>query len=44
MLCAVSGMVPGLVAGTPAVGFVGPVGAIALGTTASVMCYFFVQW
>ncbi len=35
-------MVAGLVAVTPAAGFVGPVGAIALGAIASVICYFFV--
>ncbi|MDH4987324.1 ammonium transporter [Aminobacter anthyllidis] len=42
MLGAASGMVAGLVAVTPAAGFVGPVGAIALGAIASVICYFFV--
>jgi Amt family ammonium transporter len=43
MLGAASGMVAGLVAVTPAAGFVGPVGAIVLGLIASVFCYFFVQ-
>jgi Amt family ammonium transporter len=42
MLGAVSGMVAGLVAVTPAAGSVGPVGAIALGMIASLVCYFFV--
>ena len=42
MLGAASGMVAGLVAVTPAAGFVGPVGAIVLGAIASVCCYFFV--
>ncbi len=43
MLGAASGMVAGLVAVTPAAGFVGPVGAICLGVIASACCYFFVQ-
>jgi Amt family ammonium transporter len=43
MLGAASGMVAGLVAVTPAAGFVGPVGAIALGVVAAAACYFFVQ-
>ena len=43
MLGAASGMVAGLVAITPACGTVGPVGAIALGALASVVCYFFVS-
>jgi Amt family ammonium transporter len=43
MLGAASGMVAGLVAVTPAAGFVGPVGAIILGAIASCFCYFFVQ-
>ena len=43
MLGAASGMVAGLVAVTPAAGFVGPVGAIFLGAIASGFCYFFVQ-
>ncbi|HCZ01124.1 MAG: ammonia channel protein [Rhodobacterales bacterium RIFCSPHIGHO2_02_FULL_62_130] len=42
MLGAASGMVAGLVAITPACGTVGPVGAIALGVIAAVVCYFFV--
>ena len=43
MLGAASGMIAGLVAVTPAAGFVGPVGAIVLGVVASAFCYFFVQ-
>jgi Amt family ammonium transporter len=43
MLGAVSGMVAGLVAVTPAAGFAGPVGAIALGAIAAIACYFFVD-
>ena len=42
MLGAVSGMVAGLVAITPACGTIGPIGAIALGLIASASCYFFV--
>jgi Amt family ammonium transporter len=42
MLGAASGLVAGLVAVTPAAGFVGPVGAIVLGAVASALCYFFV--
>ncbi|MFD2236471.1 ammonium transporter [Aureimonas populi] len=42
MLGAVSGIVAGLVAVTPAAGIVGPVGAIVLGAIASVLCYVFV--
>ncbi|KQT87544.1 ammonia channel protein [Aurantimonas sp. Leaf443] len=42
MLGAVSGIVAGLVAVTPAAGVVGPVGAIVLGAIASAACYFFV--
>jgi len=42
MLGAVSGLVAGLVAVTPACGSVGPVGAIVLGAIASAVCYFFV--
>jgi Amt family ammonium transporter len=42
MLGAASGLVAGLVAVTPAAGFVGPVGAIVLGAIASAACYFFV--
>jgi Amt family ammonium transporter len=43
MLGAASGAVAGLVAVTPAAGFVGPVGAILLGGIAACFCYFFVQ-
>ncbi|MEY4984944.1 MAG: hypothetical protein RIR62_3210 [Pseudomonadota bacterium] len=43
MLGAVSGMVTGLVAITPAAGFSGPVAAIFLGAIASVVAYFFVS-
>jgi Amt family ammonium transporter len=43
MLGAASGMIAGLVAVTPAAGFVGPVGAIVLGVIAAACCYFFVQ-
>src|SRR5690606_21679013 len=42
MLGAASGVIAGLVAVTPAAGFVGPVGAIVLGAIASVVCYYFV--
>lgn len=42
MLGAASGMVTGLVAITPACGTIGPVGAIALGVIAVLVCYFFV--
>ncbi|MBP9951731.1 MAG: ammonium transporter, partial [Cypionkella sp.] len=42
MLGAASGMVAGLVAITPACGSVGPMGAIALGVIAVLVCYFFV--
>jgi Amt family ammonium transporter len=42
MLGAVSGMVTGLVAITPAAGSVGPVGAIVLGAIAALICYYFV--
>ncbi|MDP3524831.1 MAG: ammonium transporter [Hoeflea sp.] len=42
LLGAVSGMIAGLVAVTPAAGFAGPVGAIALGAVASGACYYFV--
>ena len=42
MLGAASGLVAGLVAVTPAAGFVGPVGAIALGAVASAAAYWFV--
>jgi Amt family ammonium transporter len=43
MLGAASGMIAGLVAVTPAAGFIGPVGAIVLGIIASAVCYFCVQ-
>jgi Amt family ammonium transporter len=42
MLGAASGLVAGLVAVTPAAGYIGPVAAIVLGGFASVACYFFV--
>jgi Amt family ammonium transporter len=42
MLGAASGIIAGLVAVTPAAGFVGPVGAIVLGAIASIVCYYFV--
>jgi len=42
MLGAVSGAVAGLVAITPACGFVGPMGAIVIGLLVSPICYFFV--
>ena len=42
LLGAISGMVAGLVAVTPAAGFAGPVGAIFLGAVASLFCYVFV--
>ena len=42
MLGAVSGMVTGLVAVTPACGTIGPMGAIALGVIAALMAYIFV--
>ena len=42
MLGAASGIVTGLVAVTPAAGFVGPVGAIVLGAVAAAFAYWFV--
>lgn len=42
MLGAASGAVAGLVAITPACGFVGPMGAIIIGLLVSPICYFFV--
>lgn len=42
MLGGASGIVAGLVAVTPAAGFVGPVGAIVLGAIASIVAYYFV--
>ena len=44
MLGAASGVVAGLVAVTPAAGFVGPIGAIVLGAIASAVCYYFVAF
>ncbi|WP_425105817.1 ammonium transporter [Ancylobacter sp.] len=41
MLGAISGMVAGLVAITPAAGLSGPLGAIVLGFVASIVCFFF---
>lgn len=38
----VSGAVAGLVAITPASGFVGPMGGLAIGATSGLVCYFFV--
>src|SRR5690606_36022976 len=42
LLGGASGVVAGLVAVTPAAGFVGPVGAIVLGALGSVVAYYFV--
>lgn len=42
MLGAASGMVAGLVAITPACGFVGPIGGLILGLLVSPICFFFV--
>lgn len=42
-LGACSGVVAGLVAVTPAAGFVGPIGAIFLGAIGSIIAYFFVD-
>lgn len=42
LLGAASGMIAGLVAVTPAAGSIGPVGAIVLGASASIVCFFFV--
>jgi Amt family ammonium transporter len=42
MLGGASGIIAGLVAVTPAAGFVGPVGAIVLGAIASAVAYYFV--
>jgi len=42
MLGGASGIIAGLVAVTPAAGFVGPVGAIVLGAVASAVAYYFV--
>jgi ammonium transporter, Amt family len=43
MLGAISGMVAGLVAVTPAAGIAGPMGAIVLGLIVSPLCFFFVS-
>ena len=43
LLGAVSGMVAGLVAITPAAGIAGPTGAIVMGLVVSPLCYFFVS-
>ena len=43
MLGAASGAVAGLVAITPACGFVGPVGALVIGAVVSPVCFFFVD-
>ncbi len=43
-LGAVSGAVAGLVAVTPAAGWVGPMGAIAIGIIAGVICFWAVTW
>jgi Amt family ammonium transporter len=44
MLGAASGAVAGLVAVTPASGYAGPIGSIALGLVVSPICFFFVGW
>jgi Amt family ammonium transporter len=44
VLGAVTGMVAGLGTITPASGFVGPMGAIAIGLTAGVVCFFATQF
>ncbi len=44
MLGAVSGAVAGLVAITPACGFVAPLGALVLGAVAGVVCFWAVAW
>ena len=44
MLGAASGAVAGLVAVTPASGYAGPMGSIALGLFVSPVCFFFVTW
>ncbi|KKW68039.1 ammonia channel protein [Lampropedia cohaerens] len=44
MLGAVSGAIAGLVAVTPACGFVGPMGAIILGLLAGPVCLWAVEW
>jgi Amt family ammonium transporter len=40
----ITGVVAGLVAITPAAGFVDPFGALAIGLSVSVICFFFVTW
>ncbi|OGT84163.1 MAG: ammonia channel protein [Gammaproteobacteria bacterium RIFCSPLOWO2_12_FULL_52_10] len=40
----VTGMVAGLATITPASGYVGPVGALVIGTTAGIVCYFATQY
>ncbi len=44
MLGIVTGMVAGLGTITPASGFVGPMGAIAIGAIAGVVCFFATSW
>jgi Amt family ammonium transporter len=44
MLGAASGAVAGLVAVTPACGFIGPMGALAIGLVAGVVCLWAVTW
>ncbi len=44
LLGACSGAVAGLVAITPASGFVGPIGALAIGAAAGVVCFMAVAW
>jgi Amt family ammonium transporter len=44
MLGAISGAVAGLVAITPASGFVKPMPALAIGFTAGIVCFFMVTW
>ncbi|MDX8407407.1 MAG: ammonium transporter, partial [Mariprofundaceae bacterium] len=44
LLGACSGAVAGLVAITPASGFVGPIGALAIGAAAGVLCFFSVSF
>jgi Amt family ammonium transporter len=44
VLGAISGAVAGLVAITPAAGFVRPMPALAIGLTAGIFCYFMVAW
>ena len=39
----VTGMVAGLATITPASGFVGPIGALVIGMTAGVVCYYATQ-